>query len=61
MMRYFVLAQTEVEVEAASQEEALLKGQHALDRYQLDPLRPFHEALKWFAWAVPEEEVSDAD
>ena len=52
-MRYFVLAQTEIEVEAASREEALFKGQAALDRFQLSKA-PFHEALQWLAWAVPE-------
>lgn len=55
MPAWFVLAQTEIEVEAASQAEALIKGQHSLDRYQLDTLRPFHEALRWLAWAVPED------
>ena len=56
-MRFYVLAQAEVEVEAASVEEALIKGQAAHDRFMLDSKTPYHERLKWMAWAVPEAEA----
>ena len=54
-MRFFVLAQLELPVEADSVEEATTKGQAALDStITFGKIAP-HEAFKWFAYAVKGE------
>ena len=56
-MLFYVLAQLEQPIEAASVAEAIMKGQAELDRMRLlQPEKPAHEALQWYAYASPEEE-----
>ena len=58
---WYVLAQTEIPVEAPTVDVALLKAQAAFDTaVLLDKSKAPHQALKWMAWHVPEEESDES-